>query len=323
MFKSPNANNPEIQENAKKVINCIRSKRKRKQQDLSRRKNLAATNFSNFDAASQERIWSQVLNCPTETASIASSITSMTGATLATSPAMSTSAGCGRSSKLVVFLYNAQALNTGVHCPVLLVTIQSIMPHINLQLGNDLSNSSIPILCCGMDTAAALCTGNYLFFATIAKQNPQCVAQIFLPEVYSPVVLSGIIQDNADTTTTELLVAFQFHLPYFTKDGSATSFVVSTGPHVSVNTVLGLPLITTTGEILNFNDNVVQAKNLDCPPFPIDFCRATKTIPAINDKKDPKAHYIDFKDVQQILQKTNAYIAGVYKPIQINLNTLL
>jgi hypothetical protein len=123
VIKSPNANNPEIQENAKKVINCIRSKRKRKQQDLSKRKNLAATNFSNFDAASQERIWSQVLNCPTETASIASSITSMTGATSATSPATSTSTGCGRSSKPVVFLYNAQALNTGVHCPVLLVTI--------------------------------------------------------------------------------------------------------------------------------------------------------------------------------------------------------
>ena len=78
-----------------------------------------------------------------------------------------------------------------------------------------------------------------------------------------------------------------------------------------MNTVLGLPLITTTGMILNFNDNVVQAKNLDCPPFPIDFCCATKTISAIKDNKDPKTHHIEFENRQQILQKTDAYITGV------------
>ena len=57
-----------------------------------------------------------------------------------------------------------------------------------------------------------------------------------------------------------VIIAFQFHLSYFTKDGSATSFVLATGPQVSVNSVLDLPLITATSMILNFNDNVVQAK---------------------------------------------------------------
>ena len=109
----------------------------------------------------------------------------------------------------------------------------------------------------------------------------------------------------------KLLLTFQFHLPYFTKDGSATSFVLATGPQVSVNSVLDLPLITATSMILNFNDNVVQAKNLDCPPFPIDFCCATKTISAIKDNKDPKTHHIEFENRQQILQKTDAYITGV------------
>jgi hypothetical protein len=87
----------------------------------------------------------------------------MTGTTSATSPAKSAS------GKRVVFFYNAQVLNTGVHRLVLPVTIQWIMPHINLQLDNDLSNSSSPILCCVVDTAAALCTSNYHFFAAIAK----------------------------------------------------------------------------------------------------------------------------------------------------------
>ncbi len=75
-------------------------------------------------------------------------------------------------------------------------------------------------------------------------------------------------------------MAFQFHLPYLTKDGSATSFVVATGPQVSVKTVLGLPLIKATGMIINFIEEVVEAKHLDCPPFPINFCCATETIPA-------------------------------------------
>ena len=69
----------------------------------------------------------------------------MTGATSATSPAKSASARRGHRSKPVVFLYNAQALNTGVHRP--------IMPHIHLQLGNDLNDSSSPILRCVVDTA--------------------------------------------------------------------------------------------------------------------------------------------------------------------------
>ena len=230
MIKCPNANNPGICENAKKVTKRIRSKRKRKQQDFAKRKNLATANFSNFDAKGHDCIHSQVLNCPTESASVASLITGTTGVTLATFPEKSASAERGRGSKPIVFLYNVQALNTGVHCPVLPVIIQSIMPYINLQLGKGLNDSSSPILHCILDTAAALCTVNYPFFAAIAKQYPQCVAKNFLLEDYSPIVLSGIAQDNADAITTELFVAFQCHLPYFTKDGSATFFVVATGP---------------------------------------------------------------------------------------------
>ncbi len=79
--------------------------------------------------------------------------------------------------------------------------------------------------------------------------------------------------------------------------------------------VLGLPPIITTGMITNFVDKVVEAKRLDCPPFKIDFCRATKTIPATDDKA-PTTHYIEFENVQHILQKTDAYIAGVCDRLQ-------
>jgi hypothetical protein len=134
VIKCPNTNTLGIWENAKKVIKHIPSKQKRKQQDFAKCKNLATANFSDFDAKGQERICNQVLNCPSETASIASSIACMTGTTLATSPAKSPS------SKCVMFLYDTQAFNTDIHHPVLPVFIQTIMPHINLQLGTNMND---------------------------------------------------------------------------------------------------------------------------------------------------------------------------------------
>jgi hypothetical protein len=114
VIKCPNAtSNPGIRENAKKVTEHIQNKCKKKQQEFTKCKNLATTNFSDFDATSQERIWNQVLGVSTDTASVASSITGLTGSTSAATLAMSATA------KRVVFLYNAQALNSDIHRPVL------------------------------------------------------------------------------------------------------------------------------------------------------------------------------------------------------------
>jgi hypothetical protein len=93
-------------------------------------------------------------------------------------------------------------------------------------------------------------------------------------------VLSGIVTaSNAKPITTELPVGFEIHLPYLTKDGSETSLLIAAGPDVAVNLILGLPFIKATGMISNFVDNVCQAEHLLCHPFPINFKRATKSIP--------------------------------------------
>ena len=83
------------------------------------------------------------------------------------------------------------------------VSIQSNLPHIVLQLGTDLDCSNSPSIQCAVDTCAALSTGSYHFFASVAKRFPHCVAQIFAPKDYSPIVLSGIVQlsDQAAVTT--------------------------------------------------------------------------------------------------------------------------
>ncbi len=139
------------------------------------------------------------------------------------------------------------------------------MPHITLQLGTNLDCSNCLSIQCVVNTAAALCTGNYHFFSAIAKQYPHCVAKIFLPKDYSPIILLGIVQDDSRAITTDLAVVFQFHLPYPTKDGRQTSFILATGPQVSVNTVLGIRLIIATGMIIDTIDNVVEVKHLTVP----------------------------------------------------------
>ena len=161
-----------------------------------------------------------------------------------------------------------------------------------------------------VDTGAALNTGNYSFCAAIAKWYLHCVAKVFLPKDYSPIILLGVIDDDARAITTDLSVAFQFHQPYLTHDGSTTSIIIATGPQVSVNAIIGLPFIEATGMIIDTVDNVVKAKNLVCKPFPIEFFSAAKYVPAISDDRAAICS-IKFEEVQSIIAKTNEYIASV------------
>ncbi len=62
--------------------------------------------------------------------------------------------------------------------------------------------------------------------------------------------------------------------------------------------------------IIDTVDNVVEAKHLVCKPFPIEFYRATKYVPAISDDRAAIC-YIKFEEVQSIIAKTNEYIMSV------------
>ncbi len=141
-----------------------------------------------------------------------------------------------------------------------------------MQFGESLDCPNCPSIRCAVDTCAALTTGRIHFYAAIAKCFPHCVAKVFAPKDYAAIVLLGIVgHHNQAAVTTKLEVGFQFHLPYKMMDGGDASFLISTGPHVSVNTILGLPIVVATGMIIDFVGNMADCKYLDCPPFPIDF----------------------------------------------------
>jgi hypothetical protein len=133
---------------------------------------------------------------------------------------------------------------------ILPVPVQTAFPHLILQLGLELGCSNCPAICCIVDTAAALTTGNFHFFAQITKAYLHTVAAIYSHADYSPIVLSGIVQKNGESVTTDLTVAFQFHMPYLTRESNASTLLVATGPHVTINAILGLPFIQQTCMII-------------------------------------------------------------------------
>ena len=186
---------------------------------------------------------------------------------------------------------------------VLPVPIQAAFPHITLQLGLELNCGNCPAIRCVVDTAAALTTGNLHFFAAIAKAYPHTVASIHSPNDYSPITLSGIVQQGGESVTTDLSVGFQFHLPYLTREGNPTSLVVATGCDVTVNVILGLPFITQTKMVIDTADQVAECRAFDSPPFTIDFRRAMCAVPAVNEEVAAAnaAHYHDIvKEVENI-----------------------
>jgi hypothetical protein len=173
---------------------------------------------------------------------------------------------------------------------ILPAPIVSNLLHIHLQLGTNLGCPNCPVMCCIVDTAAALSTGNFHFIAAVAKQYPQCIAKLYVPKDYNPIVLSGIVQRGGESVTTKLTVGFQFHLPYVTKDGNLTSILIATGPHVTVNTIVGLLLIQATCPIIDLADNVVDLHALDATPFPLKYCCAIVHVPVMGEGDKHPVH---------------------------------
>ncbi len=146
-----------------------------------------------------------------------------------------------KQAKMTILIVDISVLSSASHnksnLPALIVTN---FPHIHLQLGAKLN------------TAATLTTGNFNFFAAIARRYPHCIAKIFVPEEYNSIALSGIVQQGGESVTTELLVGFQSHVPYLMRDGLPTIIVIATGPHITVKTIVGLPFIQATQAIIDY-----------------------------------------------------------------------
>jgi hypothetical protein len=210
----PNKDNPGVRENAACNIEKMRKNRKKRHHQNSKRKNLGTANLSNFDEQSKKRITNQVLAAMTS--KIVGKHTSVTSSVLTprSSSDNDRNRRCGPGGGVVL---DADIVILAAGSPLkrtMPISIQSNLPHITLQFGADLDCPNCPSICCAVDSCTALTTGNFHFFASVAKCFPHCVARMYTPEDYAPIVLSGVVQSNQELVTTELEVGFLFHLPY-------------------------------------------------------------------------------------------------------------
>jgi hypothetical protein len=192
------------------------------------------------------------------------------------------------------------------------IGIHSNLPHIVMQFGTTLDCPNSPSVRCAVDLCAALSTGNFHYLASLAKRFPHCLAKVFAPQDYTPIVLSGVVQSHQHkAVTTELEVGFQFHLPYKTTAGKDASLLIATGSHVSINTILGLPFMQGTGMILELVDNLAECKYLDCPAFPIDFRRTLNHVPVTDEPSTPVQFAESAMIIQQVIHLERYYEANV------------
>jgi hypothetical protein len=187
----------------------------------------------------------------------------------------------------VIQVPDSTVLNTAAPAKrILPVPIQPSFPHIILQLGQALGCLKCPAIRCIVDTAAALNTGNLHYFAAIVKAFPHTVSAIFSTADHNLIILSDIVQKGGASITTDLTVAFQFHMSYLTREGHPTTLLVACGPNVTVNTILGLPFIQATKMVLDAADQVAKLHALDMSPFALDFRRAMCTLPSVSGPPD-------------------------------------
>ena len=304
----PNRDNPGVREHAAKQIEKMRKNRKKRHTQNLKRKNLSTANLSDFDEEGQNRIREQVLLTEGDHSSISSTVSTSRSPTNQQGRG---GPGRGRGGG-VIFVADVVVLAAGSPLKRSMpISIQSNLPHILLQFGTDLDSPNCPSIRCAVDSCAALTTGNFHFFASVAKRYPHCVSKIFTPEDYAPIILSGIVSSDAASITTELEVGFLFHLPYRTREGDTASLMVATGPNVSVNTIIGLPFMKATGMIMDLVDEVVECKYLDCPPFPVDFRRTSNHVPVMDDGGTPIHHASSLQLINEIENLERFYDAKV------------
>ncbi len=268
----------------------MQKNRKKKHVQNMKRKNFGTANFSDFDDIGQQHIQEQCLAAVGghEVSDNASVMASVTGPG---SHAPPVGCGHGRGSGGRIFVDDVSVLPASTPLkPQMPISIQSNLPHIPIKFGDDLNDPNCPTICCAVDTCAAFTTGSFHFFAAIAKRFPHCVMKIFAPQDYASIVLMGIIWNKMETVITELEVGYLFRLPYKTSDGDDSSFMVATGPHVSVNTIIGLPFIKGTGMIIDTGNDMAECKYLDCPPFPIDYWHMSNQVPVMDKPSVPVHH---------------------------------
>jgi hypothetical protein len=126
------------------------------------------------------------------------------------------------------------------------------------------------------DTCAACNVGYLGHHLLIAEKFPELVKSlVYAEDKYAPLTLLGIVTENKENGVTSmkptatLPAIIEYWLPFLTKEGHRTTLKIALGKFVSVNTIIGMPMIKPAKLSLDLIDNVVESGVLDTEPFPV------------------------------------------------------
>jgi hypothetical protein len=168
--------------------------------------------------------------------------------------------------------------------PLLPIQIESNLPHIMIPIGQN-PKSAIFALQSAYDTCAACNVGYLIFHLSIAEKFPQTVKSLtYCKDKYAPLILSGIVSEKKNDAavmkpTASLPAIIEYWLPFPTMEGHRTTLKIALGKMVSVNTIIGMPMIGPAKLSLDLIDNVVDSGILDCEPFPVTFRPTSQSKP--------------------------------------------
>jgi len=153
-----------------------------------------------------------------------------------------------------------------------------------MPIGQTLTSAVFSLLV-AYDTCAASNVGWFGYHLLISEKFPQFVKSlVYCADKYAPLTLSGIVTENKDGTsmvkpTATLPAIIEYWLPYVTKKGHRTTLKIAPRKLVSVNTIMGMPMLGPAQLSLDLRDNVVESGVLDCEPFPVTYRPTSQSKP--------------------------------------------
>jgi hypothetical protein len=177
--------------------------------------------------------------------------------------------------------------------PRIPISVESNLPHISIPIGHDQQTKFS--LSVAYDTCAACNVGFAGHHLPIAERYPELVKSLtYTADKYSPLTLSGIVHGDEEKTSKQpsaiLPIVIEYWMPFLTKEGHKTTLKIALGNQVSVNTIIGMPMIRPAKLSFDLVDNVVEPGILDTEPFPVIFRPTIQSAPDFSTvaSDDPK-----------------------------------
>jgi hypothetical protein len=178
--------------------------------------------------------------------------------------------------------------------PLLPINIDCHLPHFDLAVGQR-NTVSIFKLSLAFDTCAVTNVGWSNYHLAIAKKFPKIVKSLtWAKDQFTLLTLSGVVSpedakpDSEKRHQTILPAIIEYHMPYLSKSGSATSFKVAIGPNIAVNTIIGMSMIKAGKFSLDVKDNIIDSGILDTSPFTVIYKPTVRAKPNTLNSHDGK-----------------------------------